>query len=141
MAGNRYVKEKIREDIEKYEKEIDRHEIEIGKLRAKVEALKAIHPDLCAEAASVPVLVPNAKQRIKRGELKSTVLALLEERGSMGLNANLVAEITSQRGFPVDRNSASSLLSKLKDQGVVNYDDKVYRLHDVKDASEADRVH
>lgn len=141
MAGNRQVKERIREDIEKYEKEMSFHEIEIGKLRAKVEALRAIHPDLCEVAATVAVPAPIAKQRIKRGELKSTVLALLEERGSMGLNANLIAEITLQRGSPVDRNSASSLLSKLKDQGVVDYDDKVYRLLVSKDVSEADRVH
>ena len=116
-----------------------RLETELGKVRAKVDALRELQARLSGEP--LPVAVPSAKQRIRRGDLKATVLSLLKERGSLGLNAAIAADITMQRGEPVDRNSVSSLLSRLKSDGIVDHVDNLYKLVGIKDASEADRVH
>ncbi len=139
MAGKTVAKEEIRQAIAGHEIEIARLETELGKVRAKVDALRELQAKLSGEP--LPVLAPIAKQRIRRGDLKATVLSLLQERGTLGLNAAIAAEITMQRGEPVDRNSVSSLLSRLKSDGIVDHVDNLYKLVGIKDASEADRVH
>lgn len=139
MAGKTVAKEEIRQAIAGHEIEIARLETELGKVRAKVDALRELQAKLSGEPLPMPVAI--VKQRIRRGDLKATVLSLLKERGVLGLNAAIAADITMQRGEPVDRNSVSSLLSRLMNDGIVDRVDNVYKLVGIKDASEADRVH
>jgi hypothetical protein len=63
-----------------------------------------------------------------RGKVKGVVLDLLREVGTTGLNATTALEIAGRRGFLLDRGSVSSLLSRLKKDGVVVYDGEFYRL-------------
>lgn len=139
MAVRAVNRKTAEEMISEYEAEVIRLKVELGKAEAGLKALK----DLQARSSGEPVApVPGApKQRIRRGDLKATVLSLLKERGTLGLNAAIAADITMQRGEPVDRNSVSSLLSRLMNDGIVDRIDNVYKLVGIKDASEADRVH
>lgn len=71
---------------------------------------------------------PTPKRRAARSDVKQIVLSMLETVGTGGLNAAIVSEMADKQGTPVDRQSASSLLSRLKNQGVVVYDGRRYRL-------------
>ena len=64
----------------------------------------------------------------RRSNVKTTILDLLKEVGTTGLNAATTVEIASRRGIDLDRGSVSSLLSRLKRDGVVEYDGNRYRL-------------
>ncbi|WP_281840714.1 hypothetical protein [Sinisalibacter aestuarii] len=74
--------------------------------------------------------VPAAKKggRARKGSVKQTVIDLLTEVGSKGLNANSALDLAKGKGIELERGSVSSLLSRLKHDGVVVYDDDVYRL-------------
>lgn len=69
--------------------------------------------------------------------VKKTVLDLLREVGSTGLNASTALEIASRRGVTLDRGSVSSLLSRLKSEGTVEYDGEKYRLPEYAGKPEA----
>lgn len=68
------------------------------------------------------------KTGYKRQPIKATVLDLLEEVGTTGLNAITALELAGNRGQRLERGSVSSLLSRLKGDGIVVYDGDVYRL-------------
>lgn len=67
-------------------------------------------------------------RRAKKGSVKQAVLHLLEEAGERGLNANTAITKAKERGVKLDRGSVSSLLSRLKADGIVSYEDEFYRL-------------
>lgn len=48
--------------------------------------------------------------------------------GTRGLNAQTAVDLANQRGVTLDRASVSSLLSRLKKDDVVVFDNEVYRL-------------
>ena len=60
------------------------------------------------------------------------LVSLLREVGAAGLNARVAAEIASERGLAVKRQSASSLLSRLKKDGTVVYEDGRYKLREFR---------
>ena len=64
----------------------------------------------------------------RRANNKGIVLKLLEDVGTSGLNAAIADDLASKRGVSLDRNSVSSLLSRLKSENVVEYDGDRYRL-------------
>lgn len=64
----------------------------------------------------------------RRQNVKATVLDLLREVGTTGLNATSAVEIARRRGILLDRGTVSSLLSRLKRDEVVAYDGERYRL-------------
>jgi len=66
--------------------------------------------------------------RRRRSNVKGTLLDMLKEAGRGGLNAAKAVEISERRGESLERNTVSSLLSRLKADGVVSYDGTVYRL-------------
>lgn len=66
--------------------------------------------------------------RRRRSNVKGMLLDMLKEVGPGGLNAAKAVEISEQRGEPLERNTVSSLLSRLKADGVVTYDGTFYRL-------------
>jgi DNA-binding IclR family transcriptional regulator len=59
------------------------------------------------------------------------VIELLEQVGRAGLNAGLAVEMAEAEGRELDRGSTSSLLSRLKADGTVEYDGDRYRLSSV----------
>lgn len=93
---------------------------EIEKLRAQEELLR----DMIREENGEPKVKPRAP----RANVKQTVISLLEEQGDIGLNAAMAVEIASDKGIDLERGSVSSLLSRLKNEGVVEYDGSTYRL-------------
>lgn len=71
---------------------------------------------------------PQAQSSHVRGKVKSLVLDLLREVGTTGLNAQTATDLADRRGVSLGRDSVSSLLSRLKKDGVVSYDGDRYRL-------------
>lgn len=64
----------------------------------------------------------------RNSSLKAIVLDLLEEVGTTGLNSISAVTLANNRGMTIDRASVSSLLSRLKKDGVVVYNGDRYRL-------------
>jgi hypothetical protein len=60
--------------------------------------------------------------------LKVTILDLLKEVGTTGLNATSAVEIASRRGIILNRGSVASNLSRMGKEKVVIYDGEKYRL-------------
>jgi DNA-binding transcriptional ArsR family regulator len=102
----------------------DRLMTEIEALRNKVAGLEMAIALLDADE------VPHGAQeeRSGRSSAKSAVLDLLREVGTTGLNAAVACEIAERRGAKLDRGTVSSLLSRLKRDGIVIYEDDRYRL-------------
>ena len=63
-----------------------------------------------------------------RANTKMIVLDLLKEAGTTGLNAQTAVALAEKRGVNLDRASVSSLLSRLKRDEIVTYDNERYRL-------------
>lgn len=72
---------------------------------------------------------PPEKKRAARSNVKQTVLELLEQVKGNGLNASMAVEMAqSEKGIRLERGSVSSLLSRMKNDGLVTYEDGLYRL-------------
>lgn len=67
-------------------------------------------------------------RRLPRSGVKQTVIDLLQEVGAEGLNASTAINMASARNIELGRGTVSSLLSRMKNEGVVDYDGTVYRL-------------
>ena len=70
---------------------------------------------------------PAAKGK-RSSRVKQTVLDLLKEVGTTGLNAATAVDLAGRKGITIERASVSSLLSRLKSEGVIVYDGEQYRL-------------
>jgi hypothetical protein len=90
----------------------------------KLKAQEALIRDMMREASGEP----KVKLRAPRSNVKQTILDLLEQAGDEGLNAASAVEKAAKAGVALERGSVSSLLSRLKNEGVVTYDGSVYRL-------------
>lgn len=64
----------------------------------------------------------------KKPQTKVVVLELLEDVGTTGLDASMVVRMAHEKGLTVEKNSVSSLLSRLKKDEIVHYDGSRYRL-------------
>ena len=64
----------------------------------------------------------------KKQPIKALVLELLEDVGTTGLNAATAVNMASTRSTPLERASVSSLLSRLKGDGIIEFDGSMYRL-------------
>ncbi len=73
--------------------------------------------------------------RKSRSSNKAIVLDLLREVGTTGLNAATAVAMANIRGITLGRNSVSSMLSRLKRDGVVVYDGEKYRLREFAHAT------
>jgi len=102
------------------EDRLSRIRSEMAKLRIQEELVL----DMMREARGEPTL----KKRAKRANVKRTVLDLLTAVGERGLNAAIAVDMAAKDGIDLDRGSVSSLLSRLKNEGTVTYDNEVYRL-------------
>jgi hypothetical protein len=66
--------------------------------------------------------------RSRRGDLKETVLSLAQEAAEKGLTTESCVAAAKARGVDLIQASVSSLLSRLKNDGVMFFDGQVYRL-------------
>ncbi|WP_333830599.1 hypothetical protein [Pararhodobacter sp.] len=108
----------MRSRLDRIQREIEKHLREIEKLRAQESLLLEMLDER----------PPARDGRAPKGSVKTTVLELLEEVGAMGLNATAAVDLAEAKGIHLERGSVSSLLSRLKNDGVVSYNNDVYRL-------------
>jgi len=91
---------------------------------AKLQAQEALILDMLREARGEPKVKPRAP----RSNVKQAILDLLEEVGAEGLNAAIAVGLAERNGVNLERGSVSSILSRLKSDGAVTYDNERYRL-------------
>ena len=89
----------------------------------KLQAQESLLLDMLGEEPQKAIA-----KRAPKGSVKIRVLELLESQGRSGLNAAKAVELSEANGDALDRGSVSSLLSRLKQDGVVVYDGSNYRL-------------
>ncbi|HEY4941862.1 MAG TPA: hypothetical protein VII56_10570 [Rhizomicrobium sp.] len=70
--------------------------------------------------------------RKRQPNVKKTVLNIVNEAAAHGVTANEVVDKGAAQGRTLERNSVSSLLSRLKREGVLTFDGARYRPADVK---------
>ena len=98
-----------------------------------LQANEAMLEDMLRETRGEPVV----KMRAPRSNVKQAVLDLLVNVGAQGLNAAKAVEMAAADGVALDRGSVSSLLSRLKNEKVVEYNQQagLYRLISFQDAA------
>ncbi|MEE8628830.1 MULTISPECIES: hypothetical protein [Methylobacterium] len=64
----------------------------------------------------------------RRQNVKGIVIGLLQERPDLGITPGIAVDMAQSRGITLEKTTVSSLLSRLKNDGVVNHDGSVYRL-------------
>lgn len=119
MAGKRVDMERKQRLIEQR----DRLLVEMEALRNRVAGLEMAIALFDGDGES-----PAPSSSKKRSGMKDTVLDLLNEVGTTGLNGAIAVEIAARRGVHLDRQSVSSLLSRLKADGLCVYEDQRYKL-------------
>lgn len=85
---------------------------------ARIQAEIALLEDILAEANGKPRA---SSGRQTRTPIKKHVLTYLQNVGANGLNANMVLDMAASDHIELERASVSSLLSRLKSEGVVVY--------------------
>jgi len=102
-------------------------------LAEKREALKRLNVEIATleevlrRESGQSEITPHNK-RSPRSSVKNTLLRLLEEAEESGLNAHVAVVMAAKRGVRLERSTVSSLLSRLKNDKIVSYDGKFYRL-------------
>lgn len=114
-----------KQDMQRLKEQRDRLLYEMEAIRNKIAGIEMAMALLENGDAAERALAPS--RRIRLG-VKSFVLDLLAELGTTGLNAASAVEIGARRGVHLDRQSVSSLLSRLKNEGVVMYEGERYKL-------------
>ncbi|MCS3729991.1 hypothetical protein [Bradyrhizobium betae] len=71
---------------------------------------------------------PATENQVSATNLKVLLTDLARETGATGINSNTAVELAHKRGIKLLRGSAASNLSRLKNDGVLVHDGKVYRL-------------
>jgi hypothetical protein len=71
-----------------------------------------------------------------RVNVKGTLLDLLKQAGTTGLNAQSAVDIAQARGITLERGTISSLLSRFKRDEIVVYDGEKYKLKQFAQAVE-----
>ena len=104
----------------------DKLRIEAEAIRARLDEVDNLIKLLGGEGIEpAPAVV---ETRTRRGDLKNLVLNLYEGAGEVGLNAAGCVAVAKDRGVEVQLSSVSSLLSRLKADGILFYDGERYRL-------------
>jgi hypothetical protein len=103
-------------------------QLEISSLLGEEKALKMAISVVADEPSSPSVdVIISARAGKRRSPLKDIVLRLISENADRGLVAIDIVDLAKAQGHDIDRNSVSSLLSRFKKDGTLEYDGKVYR--------------
>jgi len=100
---------------------------EMDAIRHRIEGIEIAINTLGGEQDAGSVLRSGGK---RRSNVKSFIISLLTEAGTTGLNAASAVEMAGRKGVPLERTSASSILSRLKADGAAAYDGDKYRLNE-----------
>lgn len=113
--------------VKAIEEEIVRVRMERDALTNRLEGLETALRLAKGEAS--PNFVDLEKGRQKRGNVKTAVLDAVTASGEKGVSVTeCVADAKSRSGLDLDRGSVSSLMSRLKKDGVFFYNGDRYRL-------------
>ena len=99
---------------------------ELAALQARLNEVESLMRAMGGEAPAEPVVGPPSRAR--RGDLNNIVLSLYEQAAEAGLSSSECVEKAEKAGTPLKAASVSSLLSRLKADGVLMYDGERYRL-------------
>lgn len=121
MAGGKPVKELDQAISEKKE--------QLKILQAELNALESLKRRISGFSGFSEVTIKKNSRRTSN--LKGIVLDMLKEVGIRGLNAGTAVELARQRGLSLERASVSSLLSRLKGDGIVKHEGDVYILKEM----------
>lgn len=104
---------------------------ELGTVKARLDEVESLIQVMGGVAVpqtttSEPTIV--IPGRTRRGDLNNIVLSLCEQAGEAGLSSAECVEKASKAGAALKPASVSSLLSRLKADGVLMYDGERYRL-------------
>ena len=100
--------------------EISQRERELEALRNKLRGI-----DAAIAAVGGASLSPEPRRRSRRN-VKGTVMDLIVKAGMAGVTAHEIVDQAAANGRKFDRPSVSSLLSRLKREGVLSFDGERY---------------
>jgi hypothetical protein len=112
-------------DMQRLKEQRDRLLVELEALKNKVAGIEMAMALLENGAHGVPAITHPTLRPLNA---KGYVLDLLSEVGTIGLSASTTVEIAARRGVRLDRQSVSSLLSRLKKDKIVIHEGGKYRL-------------
>lgn len=99
---------------------------ELAAVQARLQEVESLIRAMRGEAA--PEMPTATTGRVRRGDLNNIVLTLYERAAEAGLSTFECIAMASKAGTPLKATSVSSLLSRLKADGVLMYDGERYRL-------------
>ena len=99
---------------------------ELAAIQVRLSEVDGLIRTMSGEATPEPT--PAASNRIRRGDLNNIVLSLYEQAADTGLSTAECVAAAGKAGTPLKATSVSSLLSRLKSDGVLMYDGERYRL-------------
>jgi hypothetical protein len=117
---------KVNAQRKRIEEQRDQLLREIEALKNKVAGLELALSLLGGEEDGHSAQEPSAGRVIKG--LRITLMELLREAGTTGLNAGSAVEVAARRGRHLDRQSVASTLSRMKGEEQITYDGERYRL-------------
>ena len=129
MARKPRQMKKLEELLEQLDRQMD-------ELRLKREGVELALRALSGDSADKP-----ARVRARRSNVKTAVIDLLRHVRDEGLNAVKAIDLARElRDEKLERGSVSSLLSRLKKEGTVVYDGKLYRLKEYAPGARSEDV-
>lgn len=114
---------KARAEVERWKSLRDKARREMEDAEVRVQAGEQLLSMLLGQDAAAD----SAPGKMKRGAVKDHVLRLVTENAGRGLVSSELVELAKAQGIELDRGTVSSLLSKLKAEGVLDYLDGKYR--------------
>jgi hypothetical protein len=112
--------QKLQEGREALLIDISQRERELEALRNRLKGYDA------AMATVTGTSVPPGPRRRTRRNVKGTVMDMIVEAGTAGVTAHEIVDKAAAGGRLLDRPSVSSLLSRLKREGVLSFDGERY---------------
>lgn len=101
---------------------------ELAAIQARLQEVESLIRVMSGDTAPEPSRAAVILNRIRRGDLNNIVLSLYEQAAEAGLSTAECVAAAGKAGTPLKATSVSSLLSRLKSDGVLMYDGERYRL-------------
>jgi CRP-like cAMP-binding protein len=116
MARNRESMQKLTELRERLAADINRHR----------QAIEALENQLKGVEQAIKAIGGEAHGSSRRTNVKRTVLGIIHDAGTLGVNAVEVVNSAAAKGISLDRASVSSLLSRLKREKTLTFNGERY---------------
>jgi hypothetical protein len=127
MSGKREQMQKLMELKERYGATIAQHQRAIEALQNQLVGVDAAMRALGAEGG----MPPTPRRNVKR-----TILEVVQEAGKAGVTASEVISRAAAKGRTLNAGSVASLLSRMKQDGVLTFDGERYCLAGVQGPQE-----